>query len=248
MKVRIKFRKTGAVRYIGHLDVMRYFQKLIRRAGIDVAYSSGFAPHQIMSFAAPLSVGMESNGEYMDIEVHQVTNCNQMRNAMNQATIEGIEIMSCTILPDRAENAMSSVAAASYQVRLQEKVNLNKTELNNAELDKAAICHVLEQRFISQDSIPIQKKTKKGFRDMDLKPGVFSFSIMQGGEAIQLLTDASSAGNVKPKLLMEALCQEPVAGFHYPDDFGFQFIREDMYTNTPDGFISLDQIGDSHDV
>lgn len=70
VKVRVKFSKHGVLKFIGHLDVMRYFQKAIRRAGIDIAYSAGFSPHQIMSFAAPLGVGLESNGEYMDIEVH----------------------------------------------------------------------------------------------------------------------------------------------------------------------------------
>lgn len=69
MKIRIKFSKYGTMKYIGHLDMMRFFQKAIRRAGIDVRYSEGFSPHQIMSFAAPLGVGMESRGEYMDIEV-----------------------------------------------------------------------------------------------------------------------------------------------------------------------------------
>ena len=70
MKVRVKFAKYGALRFIGHLDVMRHFQKVIRRAGIDIAYSTGFSPHQIMSFASPLGLGMYSRGEYMDIEVH----------------------------------------------------------------------------------------------------------------------------------------------------------------------------------
>ena len=60
MKVRIKFAKKGTMKFIGHLDIMRYFQKAIRRAGIDIAYSEGFSPHQIMSFAAPLGVGLES--------------------------------------------------------------------------------------------------------------------------------------------------------------------------------------------
>ena len=74
MKVRLKFSKYGALRFIGHLDVMRYFQKAIRRAGIDIAYSEGFSPHQIMSFAAPLSVGHTSSGEYFDIEVTEKSN------------------------------------------------------------------------------------------------------------------------------------------------------------------------------
>ena len=55
MRLRVKFSKHGALRFIGHLDVMRYFQKAIRRADIDIAYSEGFSPHQIMTFAAPLA-------------------------------------------------------------------------------------------------------------------------------------------------------------------------------------------------
>ena len=58
MKIRIKFAKIGPVKYVGHLDMLRYFQKLMRRAGIDITYSEGFNPHQKMSFAAPLGVGV----------------------------------------------------------------------------------------------------------------------------------------------------------------------------------------------
>ena len=54
MKIRIKFTKQGPVKFIGHLDVMRYFQKAMRRADVDIKYSEGFSPHQVMSFAAPL--------------------------------------------------------------------------------------------------------------------------------------------------------------------------------------------------
>ena len=72
MKVRIEFSKTGSMKFIGHLDVMRYFQKAIRRSGIDVSYSQGFNPHQLISFAAPLGVGLTSDGEYMDMQVEFV--------------------------------------------------------------------------------------------------------------------------------------------------------------------------------
>ena len=69
MKVRIKFEKRGNLRFIGHLDLMRYFQKANRRAGLPIAYSEGFSPHQIMSFAAPLSMGVESTAEYADFKL-----------------------------------------------------------------------------------------------------------------------------------------------------------------------------------
>ena len=60
MKVRIKFAKTGHMKFVGHLDTMRYFQKAIRRAELPVAFSGGYSPHMIMSFAAPLGVGTTS--------------------------------------------------------------------------------------------------------------------------------------------------------------------------------------------
>ena len=69
MKARIKFRKYGVMRFIGHLDVMRFFQKAIRRAEIPIAFTSGYSPHMIMSFAQPLGVGVTSDGEYFDIEL-----------------------------------------------------------------------------------------------------------------------------------------------------------------------------------
>ena len=65
MKARIKFSKTGSMRFIGHLDVMRYFQKAMRRAGINVSYSKGFSPHQLMSFTSPLGTGLSSSAEYL---------------------------------------------------------------------------------------------------------------------------------------------------------------------------------------
>ena len=71
MTFRIKFAKYGVVRFIGHLDVMRYFQKVIRRSGLPVSYSQGFSPHQLMSFALPLSVGVTSDGEYMEVEFEE---------------------------------------------------------------------------------------------------------------------------------------------------------------------------------
>jgi radical SAM-linked protein len=72
MKIRLKFQKKGNLKFIGHLDVMRTFQKINRRAGIDIKYSAGFSPHQQMSFSNPLSLGMTSSAEYVDYEMNSV--------------------------------------------------------------------------------------------------------------------------------------------------------------------------------
>ena len=74
MKIRIKFAKTGVMKFVGHLDVMRYFQKAIRRAELPIAYSEGFSPHMLLSFASPLGVGISSTGEYFDMVLGRYEN------------------------------------------------------------------------------------------------------------------------------------------------------------------------------
>lgn len=191
MKLRIKFNKYGPVRYIGHLDVMRFFQKAIRRAEIDVAYSTGYSPHQIMSFAAPLSVGLTSNGEYMDVEVNSITSCEDVKGRLNKASVPGIEILSVKILPENAGNAMASVAAASYTVCFRE-----------GRAPKLDISATLPD-FLKREQIMITKETKKGSREVDLKPGIYELSWQDN--SFYMLVDASSAGNIKPIQIIEAL-------------------------------------------
>lgn len=230
MKLRIKFKKFGPLRFIGHLDVMRFFQKAIRRAGIDVTYTTGFSPHQVMSFAAPLGVGLTSNGEYMDIEINTMESCQDVLERLNQASVPGIEVISVKVLPEGAGNAMASVAAASYTVRFRE-----------GREPAADIAAVLPE-FLAKEQILITKETKKGSREVDLKPGIYQLSWSEG--AFTMLVDASSAGNIKPVQIVEALladCGEAL------QENALLITREDVYTNvgTEEQFrlAALDEIG-----
>ena len=90
MKVRIKFRKYGVLKFIGHLDVMRFFQKMMRRAEIPIAFTGGYSPHMIMSFASPLGIGLTSDGEYVDIELTELIDSETAVRRMNAVTAEGI--------------------------------------------------------------------------------------------------------------------------------------------------------------
>ena len=125
MNVRVRFAKYGAVKFIGHLDVLRYFQKAVRRAGLKIAYSQGFHPHQIMSFASPLGVGITSEGEYMDMELTAEYTPQEIVEALNTAMVEGFTVLSARILPEpengrKRETAMSLVTAADYLVTVKE--------------------------------------------------------------------------------------------------------------------------------
>ena len=114
MKIRVKFKKWGCMKFIGHLDMMRYFQKAVRRADIDIRYSEGYSAHQIMSFAAPLGVGITSDGEYFDIDVNTTESTEKSIAALNAQMVDGVEVTGYVLLPDDAKKAMSLVAAADY--------------------------------------------------------------------------------------------------------------------------------------
>ena len=230
MKLRIKFKKFGPIRFIGHLDVMRFFQKAIRRAGIDVTYTTGFSPHQVMSFAAPLGVGLTSNGEYMDIEVNSMESCQDVMERLNDASVPGIEVISVKVLPERAGNAMASVAAASYTVHFREG--------REPVADMAAVL----PGFLAKEHILITKETKKGSREVDLRPGIYRLEWAE--DAFYMLVDASSGGNIKPVQIIEALLTD--CGEILQENALF-ITREEVYTyigtEEQPKLVSLDEIG-----
>lgn len=227
MRVRIKFSKHGVVKFIGHLDMMRYFQKAIRRAEIDIAYSTGFSPHQIMSFAAPLGVGHYSNGEYFDIEVHSHKGSQDMLERLNKAMVPGVQILSVKALPDTAGNAMASVAAARYTIEWKEGYAVP------AELPARV------GAFLGQDTIMVEKQTKKSTLTLDLKPGIYELSAMEN--SLSMLVDASSSGNIKPTLLLEALYAFLGEEF---EPLSIQITREETYTRENDTLVPLDAVGE----
>ena len=256
MKLRIRFSKYGALRFIGHLDVMRFFQKAVRRAGIDVAYSTGFSPHQIMSFASPLGLGVESRGDYLDIEVNEPMklpmNAQEMLERLNAACVEGIEITRIVRLPEKAGNAMASVAAAAYTAQLKpvQSVQLMQTgreeSVHEQTFSDFSFLEEIIPAFLAQEQIFITKETKKGVSQMDIRPGIFSLSVKDG--VLHLLTDASSAGNIKPYALLEALlsyagCPEE----KMPPFWAVQFTRLETYTRAEvDGaLIALGDVGEA---
>ncbi len=236
MILRLKFEKHGAVRYIGHLDIMRYFQKCIKRAGVDIAYSAGFSPHQIMSFAQPLGVGLESNGEYMDIEVNSYESLDSIVRDMNAVSVPGIKVTSCVELSDNAPNAMSSVKAASYSVKLIKDMDLAGKDITDNNVNDKI------KEFMGAPEILFEKKSKKGLREVDIKPGIYDFNY--DGKGFHIFCDSSSAGNIKPQYVLNAFFKH--YGVEIPEHPYF-VTREDTFTDvgTEDEhkFIPLSEAG-----
>lgn len=199
--------------------MVRYFQKVMRRANVDIAYSEGFSPHQKMSFAAPLSVGITSKGEYFDIEVNSTKASEIMIRELNRQNVEGVTILSYKKLPDGAKNAMSIVAGADYFVYTD------------------TISKDMVESFYEQPTINVLKKTKRSEKIVDIKPMIYEMQYKENG--IFMKVAQGSVANLKPDLVMKALSE--FADISLPAFV--QYERLDMYCTENDKLVSLDDIG-----
>jgi len=255
MKVRIKFQKYGAMKFIGHLDVMRYFQKAFRRAGYESEYSKGYNPHQIMSFAAPLGLGITSDGEYLDAELVRAEDPVIMIKKLNDVMTEGFHITGFKVLKDREENqkavsAMSLMDVADYLVSLKDGYDINSSIIDQESFKKVF------DKFLEQDTIDIVKKTKKNETNVNIKPMIkvvaydkkeFQEKLatvvketpikavnyesvaeaFDNGILVYLQVSSSSAENLKPELVMEAFYDYLQLEFN---KFAWQIHRLEIYT------------------
>ena len=230
MKARIKFRKYGVLRFIGHLDVMRFFQKLMRRADIPIAFTGGYSPHMIMSFASPLGIGLTSDGEYLDIELTAPVDSREAVKRMNKECVEGIEIISIRQISDEKKmTGMTILAAADYLISVK----------------KGALPENWKEAFadfMAQREICVIKQTKRSEREEDIRPLIFRWKIQ--GENIWLQLAAGSRNNLKPDLVMDtflSVCVIP------EDSVSFAYHRLEMYADKgKDGernLVSLESLG-----
>ncbi len=216
MIIRLKFEKQGNLKFIGHLDVMRAFQKLNLRSGADISYSGGFSPHQEMSFATPLGLGLTSYGEYVDIKMNSCPDKKTLIEKMNAVNLPDMKILDACLLPDDAKNAMSLLAAADYTVRFRDEENMTMEEIDTFFEDFF--------RFFDCETLVTEKKTKKSTKTVDLKQQVRL--IERRGNSLFMQVDTGSASNLKPELLLETYYLSKGLEF---DPFLFTVNREELY-------------------
>ena len=162
MIIRVRFGKEGALRFIGHLDVLRTFQKIFRRAEIPMVYSQGFSPHPIMSFALPLGVGLSSEGEYLDAEIEEEMTTDEILSRLRAATSDELPVYAVRILPEKAGNAMASVGRAAYRLEIP--------------AEYASAIAAAAEMLLAESSHIISKKTKTQTVSFDLRPCIYELA------------------------------------------------------------------------
>ncbi len=209
--IRIRFTRGEEVKFISHLDLMKVFERAVRRSSLPIAYSQGFNPHPHMVFGLPLSVGVTSDGEYADFELVRQIQPQQFMELLNNSLPEAIRITAAGEKLSKT-NIMAAIAGADYalSVFLNEVVTLDEARSKLKAL-------------MSMDSIKVLKEGKGAAKEVDIRPLVHNADIEAAGQlpfgyetfasafVIHTRFSAGSAANLRPELFVKALAEK--AGF-----------------------------------
>lgn len=217
--VRVWFEKKGDVRFISHLDLMRTMTRVIRRSKIPLWYTEGFNPHPYMTFVLPLSLGMESENDAMDIRVEGDITNEEVKAALSFAMPAGVTVMGVT----------DPVLDPKF-------ISFARFEIDFYVFENAAEIEEKIRTLLSGESLIVQKLGKKGhkkvYKDIDLLPHVKSYEIAvkDGVPVLSLVLPAGSTTNINPALLADKIL-EGLDG----DDY-YVIVRKRLYDGEMNDF------------
>lgn len=190
--LRVKFEKTGKLQYISHLDLLRTMQTALRRAKVNMIYTEGFNPHMRIAFALPLSIGIESVCEYMDIRTEGSVDPNNVRVMLDKNLPDDIRVIDVY----EASSKLTDIRYASYRIHLDFG---DRTE-EASEIAKKLYFYPLV----------VTKKTKRGEKDIDITPMIKKADVRYeyGCTVIECVLCADSESYLNPFYLTGALEKE----------------------------------------
>lgn len=192
-KRRIEFSKLNMAKFISHLDLMRCFQRAIMRSGLPVEYSQGFNPHQKMTFALPLSVGVTGKSEFADISFEDgKVSDEEIKQKLNENLPPDIRILSVGDLCFKA----ADITCAEYLMTLY----------SDKKIDKDRIL-----KFFDLDEVTVMKRNKKKVeKPINIMEYIRAREVIEdkGNELIlRLVLDAGGERNLKPEIIAAKLCE-----------------------------------------
>ncbi len=229
MRYLTKFTKEENIKFISHLDVLKTIQKNIRRAGLPIEYSQGFNPHMNTSIAQPLSVGVYSSGEYMDMVLTTEMDEKEIVDKLNATAPSGIKYISALAIPykegeKKVPQAMALIDAARYTIKVK------YSDVSNLEKEINKLLEVKEWNII--------KKSKKGEKEVNIRPLVkeFSFWIKDEALILNVVISTGSREHLSADLLVQYI-QEKTSNA-LVDSF-VNIKREEMYFYKKDKLVPL---------
>lgn len=210
--VRIWFKKDYECRYISHLDLNRCMLRALHKSKIPIWHTEGFNPHPFATFPLPLSLGFRGINECMDVKLEDDDySFEEIKQNLNACLPRGLRVFDVTEPIMKA----GKIAFASFTVKL-----------SGDRLRSSEICAALSELLL-QDSIEIEKKSKKGMKTVDIKQGVKKYEIKEMFDyaVLDIILSAGSSDNVNPNLIVSALTDK--TGVEYDVDI----TRNDLYNS-----------------
>ena len=165
-RLRVRYAKRGRLRFTSHRDFGRAFERAVRRAGLPVAYSSGFTPHLRISYANATPTGAASEAEYLELGLIRRCDPDDVRRRLDQALPPGLDVL--------------DVVVASPGDALADRLEASRWVVELPGVEPAAAAAAVE-RFLARDSVEVQRLTKKGVRTFDCRAAVVSVSTRDQG-------------------------------------------------------------------
>jgi len=166
-KLRLRYAKRGRLRFTSHRDFSRAFERAVRRARIPMAYSSGYNPHPRISYANASPTGAETEAEYLEIGLREVSDPEEVRRALDAALPPGLDVLGCVEAPT---GALADRLQASVW-----RISLPGQSLADVERAVGA--------FLDQETIEVERMTKKGMRTFDCRAAVVSLAAAAGPDS-----------------------------------------------------------------
>lgn len=193
-RLRVKFGRGPEVKFISHLDVMRFWERVFRRAGIPLAYSEGFTPHPRISLAAPLPVGVTSEAELMDVVLTDWMSPQGFTSAAERQLTAGFRILEAMPVAPTLPSLQSLLSEAEYSVELDGK---SRTEVD-----------VAISALLAAATLPWRHKRDTGEKTYDLRSlirGLWLIDWDRSAGSIGMRLRCGSSGSGRPEQVAAAL-------------------------------------------
>ncbi|MGC8685007.1 MAG: TIGR03960 family B12-binding radical SAM protein [bacterium] len=172
--VRIKYTKTGLIRFLGHLEFMDFLMHLIQRAGLPLVYTKGFHPKPVVSFNDPLPVGIESYAEYLDLKLSGEIDADVVKKKLQAVECEGVRFLDVIKLPYHSKPVSSVTKTVYYEM------SLNRINSCNMSILSSAI-----ELIMSSESFIIKKNSKSS--ELDVRPFIETIEVDLNGRLLMLV-------------------------------------------------------------
>ena len=192
MRMLAVFEKGERIRHIGHLDIQRSVQRGLRRSGLPVAYSNGFNPHILITFASALSTGACGTREIMDVTMAEEVTSEEFLERMNKAMPPEMRLSEARVLDQKHPALMASLRAAKYDLLIRDP--------EQAEKLAAAI-----PGMMTKETVMAIRKTKTALKECDIKPLIHE--LKSEGQHILATLTLTEREACKPGMLTEALAR-----------------------------------------